>query len=189
MGAELALLAGSLMSEIISCVIAVCPTNICSQGFVKKRGIQALECSAFSWQRKELPWARLKFSKATIIRDCIRERSICLRSCYEDVVLNASEEVQIKIENIGGPVLLLYPEYDTMWPSELSAEKIMERLKEKNFTHPYEGVSYKYASHLLVPLKSRSTMMFQVERKYPEQCWKSKSDAFEKTLAFWKEIW
>ena len=189
MGAEMALLAGSLMPDLISCVTAVCPTNICSQGFVKKKGVQPLECAAFSWRGEELPWARLKFSKSAILRDSLREKGICLRSCYEDAVLNAPEEAQIKVENINGPVLLLYPEHDAMWPSELSAEKIRARLKEKNFYQPFKCVSYKYASHMLVPVKSRSTVMFRVERKYPEQCWESDMDAFEKTLAFWKEVW
>ena len=189
MGAEMALLTGSLMPDLISCVTAVCPTNICSQGFVKKKGVQPLECAAFSWRGEELPWARLKFSKSAILRDSLREKGICLRSCYEDAVLNAPEEAQIKVENINGPVLLLYPEHDAMWPSELSAQKIRARLKEKNFYHPFKCVSYKYASHMLVPVKSRSTVMFRVERKYPEQCWESDMDAFEKTLAFWKEVW
>ena len=189
MGAELALLAGSLMPELISCVTAVCPTNICGQGFVKKKGIQQLECSTFSWRGEELPWARLKLSKSAIIRDSLRERSVCLRSCYKDAVRNAPEGAQIKVENIGGPVLQLYPEYDAMWPSELSAERIKARLKEKNFAYPFKCVSYKYASHMLIPVKSRSTVMFRVERKYPEQCWESDLDAFEKTLAFWKEEW
>ena len=31
---------------------------------------------------------------------------------------------KVPVENIGGPVLPLYPEYDVMWPSELSAEQI-----------------------------------------------------------------
>ncbi len=189
MGAELALLAGSLLPEVISCVTAVCPTNICSQGFVKKKGIQQLECSAFSWRGEELHWARLKLSKAAILRDSLRERSVCLRSCYEDAVRNTPEEAQIKVENIRGPVLLIYPEHDAMWPSELSAEKIRSRLKEKNFAHPCKCVSYKFASHMLVPIKSRSTVMFRVERKYPERCWESDMDAFQKTLAFWKEVW
>ena len=189
MGAELALLAGSLMPGLISCVTAVCPTNICGQGFVKKKGIQQLECSAFSWRGEELPWARLKASRFAILRDSLRERSVCMRSCYEDAVLHAPEEAQIKVENIGGPVLLIYPERDGMWPSELSAEKIRARLKEKNFAYPCKCVSYKYASHMLIPLKSRSTVMFRVERKYPEECWESDMDAFEKTLAFWKEVW
>ncbi len=159
------------------------------QGFVKKKGIQQLECSAFSRRGKDLPWARLKVSKSAILRDSLRERSVCLRSCYEDAVRSAPEEAQIKVENISGPVLLFYPEYDAMWPSELSAEKIRARLKEKNFSHPCKCVSYKYASHMLIPLKSRSTVMFRVERKYPEQCWESDMDALEKTLAFWKEVW
>ena len=189
MGAELALLAGSLMPELISCVTAVCPTNICTQGFTKKKGVMPLECSAFSWRGEELPWARLKFSKTAILRDFLRERSVCLRSCYEDAVLHAPQDAQIRVENIGGPVLLIYPEYDAMWPSELSAAKIRSRLKEKDFSHPYKCVSFKYASHMLVPVKSRSTVMFRAERKYPEQCWESDLDAFEKTLAFWKEVW
>ncbi len=138
---------------------------------------------------KELPWARLKASKSAILRDSLREKSVCLRSCYEDAVLHAPEEAQIKVENIGGPVLLLYPEHDAMWPSELSAEKIKARLKEKNFSHPFKCVSYKYASHMLVPIRSRSKAMFQVERKHPDACRQSDMDALEKTLAFWKEVW
>lgn len=189
MGAELALLAGSLMPELVSCVTAVCPTNICGQGFAKKKGIQPLACSAFSWQGKELPWARLAFSKAAILRDSLRERSVCLRSCYEGAVLHAPEQAQIKVENIGGPVLLIYPEHDAMWPSELAAEKIAARLKEKGFAHPVKYLSYKFASHMLIPVTSRSTVMFKVERKYPAQCRENDMDAFEKTLAFWKNVW
>ena len=189
MGAELALLAGSLLRSLISCVTAVCPTNISSQGFIKKKGVQQLECSAFSWHNEELPWARLRLSKREILRDSLRERGICLRSCSEDAVRSAPEEAQIKVENIGGPVLLIYPEYDGMWPSELSAEIIGRRLKEKDFPYPVKQISYQYASHILVPIKSSSVKMFRVERKYPDKCWKSNMDAFEKTLAFWKEVW
>ena len=76
-----------------------------------------------------------------------------------------------------------------MWSSELSAEKIRARLKEKNFAHPCKCVSYKYASHMLIPIRSSSVKMFRVERKHPEQCRESDMDAFEKTLAFWKEVW
>ena len=104
-------------------------------------------------------------------------------------MLHAPEEAQIKVENISGPVLMLYPEYDAMWPSEMSAEKIRLRLKAKNFSHPCKCVSYQYASHMLIPVKSRSTAMFKLERKYPEKCWESDRDAFEKTLSFWEEAW
>ena len=102
---------------------------------------------------------------------------------------NAPKETQIKVENIGGPLLLIHPEYDGMWPSELSAEIIGRRLKENDFPYPVKQISYRYASHMLVPIKSSSVKMFRVERKYPDKCWKSNMDAFEKTLAFWKEVW
>ena len=189
MGAELALLAGSLMPGLITSVTAVCPTNICSQGFMKKKGVTPLECAAFSWRGEELPWARLKLSKAAIVRDSLRERSVCLRSCYEDAVLHAAEQAQIKVENIGGPILLLCPAHDPMWPSELSAQIILRRLREKGFAHPVKHHVYQYASHMLIPIKSRSAVMFQVERKYPEKCWQSDLDAFESTLTFWQEDW
>lgn len=188
-GAEMALAAGSLMPDMISCVVAVCPISIVCQGFIKKKGVQSLNCSSWSWREKELPWAGLRFNKANVLRDCIRERGICLRSCYKDAVLNASEEARIKVENIGGPVLLLSPEYDAMWPSEISAEQIVERLRSKEFSHPYHWQKYEYASHLLVPYKLSSAKIFSVERKHPDECMASNLDSMEKTLAFWKENW
>ncbi len=72
---------------------------------MRKKGVMPLECSAFSWRGEELPWARLKFSKAAILLDSLREKGVCLRSCYEDAVLHAPEEAQIKVEHIGGPVV------------------------------------------------------------------------------------
>ncbi len=189
MGAELALLAGGLMPETVSSVTAVCPMNICTQGFAKKGGVKPLDCSAFSWRGEDLPWARLGVSKAAVVRDCLRERGVCLRSCYEDAVLNAPEEARIPVERIGGPVLMLHPERDSMWPSEVAAELIERRLDSRGFPHPVERFSYRYASHMLIPIKSRSTAMFRVERKHPEQCWESDLDAFERTLSFWREAW
>ena len=189
MGAELALIAGSLMPELISCVTAVCPTNICGQGFVKKKGIKALERSAFSWRGRDIPWARLRVSMPEILRDSIRERGVCLRSCYEDAVQNPPEEAKIRVENIAGPLLMICPERDAMWPSEISAEKITNRLKEKEFAHPVKSLVYRYASHMLVPIETRSKRMFRVEREHPAECRQSDLDAFEKTLKFWKEEW
>ena len=177
------------MPKIISSVTAVCPMNICTQGFAKRRGVVPLDRAAFSWRGENVPWARLRFSKAAIVRDSLRERGVCLRSCYEEAVLHAPEEARIAVERIAGPVLMLHPERDAMWPSEISAEMIERRLDDKGFSYPVERFSYHYASHLLIPVKSRSTAMFRVERKHPEQCWESDMDAFERTLAFWRDAW
>ncbi len=189
MGSMLALLAGSLMPGLISSVVAVCPTNICGQGFVKKKGIAKLECSAFSWRDKDIPWAGLQLSKGAILRDSFREKSMSLRSCYLDAVQNAPEEAQIPVERIRGPILLLYPQYDAMWPSEIAAEKIAQRLKAHSFAYPVKQVGYEFASHMLIPIHTRSKAMFQVERKHPEECRKSDLDSLEQALAFWKEVW
>ncbi len=188
-GAELALLAGCLLPELISSVVAVCPMNICCQGFDGRGGIKPLEHSSWSWRGQELPWARLRSSKWEVLRDCLRERGVCLRSCYLDAVSNAPEQAHLPVERLGGPLLLLHPERDGMWPSELAAEEIEQRLKKKGFAHPVRRVAYAYASHMLVPIATRSKAMFRVEREHPEECRKSDLDALQKTLAFWKEDW
>ena len=188
-GAELALIAGSLMPELVSCVTAVCPMSICCQGFQKKTGVKPLNCSSWSWQSQELPWAKLRFSKREILRDSLRERGVCLRSCYLDAIRNAPEAAQIQAERIAGPLLLIYPERDGMWPSELAVEKLYARLQRHGFSYPVKRLSYPYASHMLIPITSRSAAMFAVEREHPAECRASDMDAFEKTLAFWKEVW
>lgn len=64
-GAELALIAGSLLTELISCVVAVCPINICCQGIQKGNGkkLGLLDCSSWSFRGRQLPRARLGFAK------------------------------------------------------------------------------------------------------------------------------
>jgi dienelactone hydrolase len=187
MGAELALIAGSLFQDLISCVVAACPINVCSQGFASGKGVTPLEDAAYSYQGKGLPFANLSFSKKRILKDMLKYREVRINSCYEDVVENAPEEARIKVENIKGPILLLSAAQDAMWPAKDAGEAIMKRLAEKKFPYTYKHYNYEYASHFLIPVKLKSARMFAIERKYPEKCWESDMDAFEKTLEFLKE--
>lgn len=62
-------------------------------------------------------------NRLRVLRDCVKTRSPCLRSCYRDAV-SAAEETRIRVENIQGAVLLLSAEDDTMWPSYEAARGI-----------------------------------------------------------------
>lgn len=186
-GAELALIAGSLFQDLISSVVAVCPINVCSQGFAQGKSITPLEEASYSYQGKGLPFAKLRFNKKRILKDMLKHREVRINSCYENVVENAPEEARIKVENIRGPVLLLSATQDAMWPAEEAGKAIMKRLEEKKFPYTYKHYNYEYASHFLIPVKLKSARMFAIERKYPEKCWKSNMDSFEKTLEFLKE--
>lgn len=59
------------------------------------------------------------------------------------------EAATIPVEKIAGPVLLLSGRADTLWPSSLLSERVVERLAAKGFAHPYEHVAYDDAGHLI----------------------------------------
>lgn len=186
-GAELALIAGSVFTDLISCVVAVCPINFCCQGIDKGKKKKLLPCSSWSYHGQELPYAHLQYSKGTMMKDIFKYREIRMRSFYENGVGNAPEEALIPVENIHGPVLLLSADQDAMWPAREVAQTMMKRLEKHGFPYVHKHYSYKYASHFLIPYKLKSVRMFAVERKYPDKCMESNMDSFEKTLAFLKE--
>ncbi|MGI8583848.1 MAG: acyl-CoA thioester hydrolase/BAAT C-terminal domain-containing protein [Chitinophagaceae bacterium] len=70
----------------------------------------------------------------------------------------AVEAAIIPVEKIKGPVVLISGKDDKMWPSYLMAEKVVDRLKNKNFRFPYEHLSYDNAGHNIVgPPRKPST--------------------------------
>ena len=72
-----------------------------------------------------------------------------------------------------------------MWPSEPAAEKVMERLRERNFSYPYQHLSYNYGSHLFVPVELSLAKFFVGDRgKYKEWSRKARMDSLTKTLEF-----
>ena len=188
MGAELALIAGSLLPGLISCVVAVSPINLVGQG-IDSRRMKLLSCSSWSFRDKELPYVKLRMRWGSIIRDLVRRRSMSVRACYKDVISHIPEKAVIKVEKITGPVLCLSARNDDMWPAAEAGDAMMERLEQKGFAWPHEHICYEYASHLLVPYKLKSARIFAIERKYPEKCMESNLDSLEKTLAFLKTAW
>ena len=121
MGAQLALLAASLIPDI-GRVAAVSPLDVCVQGLQTTPRRKLLDCSAFTWRGYDLPYCPLHMNRLRVLRDCVKTRSLCLRSCYRDAV-GAAEETRIRVENIQGAVLLLSAEDDTMWPSYEAARR------------------------------------------------------------------
>jgi len=103
---------------------------------------------------------------------------------YEEALSSFREETAIRVEDIRGDILFLYPEDDRMWPSARSVSYMEERLREKGFPHGVTSVSYEKASHILVPLSPKALRMFRIERKYPEECRQSREDAFERSVGW-----
>lgn len=187
-GAELALAAGSLLPELVNAVIAVAPMNTVCQGFVKDKGISFLPGSSWSFHGKEVPYTPYeikKFPLGQILRKSIQLRDISMYDLYLPLVQHPNPDAVIQVEKITGPILLISSKMDNMWPSELAAKQIMQRLQDCGFPYLYRHLSYDYGSHLFVPLDLPSTKFFKGDRgKNKEGGRSARMDSLTKTLEF-----
>ena len=187
-GAELALLAGSLLPEIVNAVISVAPMSTVCQGFAKEKGIVFKPQSSWSFHGKTLPYTPFeqeKFPMGHILWKSLQIKDITMCDLYEPVIQHPNPEAVIQVEKITGPILLISSKMDNMWPSELAAKKIMKRLDEQKFPYLYQHLSYDYGSHLFVPMELRSTKFFKGDRgKNKENGRNARMDSLVKTLEF-----
>lgn len=186
-GAELALTAASLLPEAVNAVVAVAPINTVCQGFAKKRGITIMPGSAWTFHGEEVPYSSFglkTFPTGQVVRKSLRAGEITMHDLYRPLVEDPAPQAAIRVEEIGGPILLISSKMDTMWPSELAAQKLTARLRERGFSHPFRHLSYDYGSHLFVPMELRMTKFFKAERAYPEESRAARMDSLEKTLEF-----
>lgn len=187
-GGELALLAASLMLEL-TCAVALSPLDhvmpgITGSGGLVSKGVSAR--SSWTWRGEPLPCAPggACLPYAGIIRRMIAEQQLDMRFVYERMLEGAPAESAIQVERINGPVLLVSPERDAMWPSDEACRRIERRLRMHG--HPWEVVrlSYGHASHIMVPMETGMLRLFREERRFPQECAASRKDAFRRTLAF-----
>lgn len=187
-GGELALLAASLMPEL-TCVVALSPLDhimpgITGTGGLASKGVS--ERSSWTWRDEPLACAPggMRLPYAGIIRRMISERQLDMRFVYERMLEDATAASAIKVERINGPVMLISPERDTMWPSDEACRRIKRRLLMHG--HPWEvaRIAYEHASHIMVPMETGMLKLFREERRFPRECAASREDAFRRTLAF-----
>lgn len=185
-GGKLALLCASLMPEI-SGVIALSPMHCLWGGMKGNKSMTSktfTTVSEFTYRGKDFPcmMAELKYWPA--IRNLILHRQFELSYMYEKPLEHFDERTAIQVENINGDILFIYAKEDLMWPSGAAVKYMVNRLKEHGFVHKVDVLEYEKASHILVPLNPSKLKMFRVERKFPEECRKSREDAFNKTISW-----
>ena len=187
-GAELALLAGSLLPGLVNAVAAVAPMSTVCQGFAKGKGIELMPGSSWSFHGREVPYTPFGYEKTpygAILWKSLRAREVTMYDLYLPMVKDPVPDAVIRAEHITGPILLISSKLDTMWPSEPAAEAIMKRLKEKNFPYLYQHLSYDYGSHLFVPMDLPMAKFFRGDRgRNREPGRKARMDSLEKTLEF-----
>ena len=187
-GAELALLAGSLLPELVNAVIAVAPMNTVCRGFAKEKGISFVPGSSWSFHGEEIPYTSYgleKFPLGHILWKSIQIRDVTMYDLYLPLVQNPEPDAVIQVEKITGPILLISSKMDNMWPSELAAKQITKRLQEHSFPYFYQHLSYDYGGHMFVPMEFGQTKLFKGDRgKNKEPGLKARMDSLVKTLEF-----
>ena len=190
-GAELALTAASLLPGVVNAVVAVAPISTVCQGFSKKRGIQILPGSSWSFHGEELPYTSFglnKFPYGQALKKSLAARELTMYDLYLPVVQKPNPEAVIQVEKITGPVLLVSSKKDAMWTSELAAKQIMERLRQHNFPYFYRHLSYDHGGHMFIPIDHWMVSLFKGDRgKNRELGRRDRMDSLSKTLEFVSE--
>jgi len=74
-----------------------------------------------------------------------------MKPMFDNVLDQATQraDTSIPVERINGPVLLISGKADALWPSFEMGERVVARLKAKNFGYPVQHLSYDAAGHMV----------------------------------------
>ena len=138
-GGELALLLGSTYPSLFRVVVANVPSSVVWPGLSDDS-----EAPAWTLDGKPLASVPGRFSQQDLK---LSGRERFLKRMKDPAAL---ERAAIPVEHIGGPLLMFSGKDDQLWPSDVFAARVVERLKARGFKHPVEHYSYENAGHMIM---------------------------------------
>ena len=138
-GGELALLLGATYPLLFRVVVANVPSNVLWPGLSDDS-----ETPAWTLKGEPLPRVPGNFTAADLT---ISGRDRFLKRLQDPTAVARAE---IQVERIGGPVLMFSGKDDQLWPSDIFAGRIVERLKSHRFRYAVEHYSYENAGHRMM---------------------------------------
>jgi dienelactone hydrolase len=187
-GGELALLSGSLYSQIRA-VVAVVPSGVIF------RGLGMLEDGSISssWSKNGLP---LPFAAGPItqkVKEDINyqtstKQPIKWVNWYLDQLSDhdSVQKATIRVENIQGPILLISGGDDQVWPSGLLSKMVINRLKQFEFPFNFSHLHYPEAGHGIVQPFYPTTERNGAVGGNPEADALAQGDSWNKIIHFLK---
>ncbi len=143
-GAELSLILGSLFPDKISSIVAVVPSS------VVYGGLSETPVNAWTYQGQPIaPFASVPKTDFTNGKGETAENPANTRDNFLKGMQNivAFEAAAIPVEKIQCPILLISGGDDKMWPSEIYANQILDRLKKKGSEIQVMHLNYPDAGH------------------------------------------
>jgi len=170
MGSVYVLLSACYYPDLISFVVAPSPLYFVFEAVDKKKCTLIKGKSAFSYKGKPIPFepsiTNMSFFRFFI--DAFKKMEPNFASVYDPLVGRATEEHIIPVERMKASVILISGKMDTLWPSTISGDMIVKRLKDKNYAYPYKHVIFEHGGHYMIPLSIGKEKAFKANRKYPE---------------------
>lgn len=155
-GGELALLLGATYPKDVGAVVGYAPSAVVWQGITFNReAYHGGPKSPWSLRGEPVPFARfarpLPTEMVRMVGSYLGRQPIVGRVFYERALKNetAVAAVEIAVEKIDGPLLLISGTDDQMWPSTRLSEMAIERLKAHDHPFPYEHLRYEGAGHMI----------------------------------------
>jgi dienelactone hydrolase len=148
-GAELALLAASLLPARAAAVVAIVPSSVAFAGIVFDGGPPSGSArSSWTWRGHPVPF--VPYDEA--VPPQFTERGVRTRPLYAAALASRStpDEGAIAVEQIVGPVLLLSGSDDQMWPSAEMGDALEARMAGGGKADQVEHVVYQEAGHVLL---------------------------------------
>jgi dienelactone hydrolase/uncharacterized protein (DUF2141 family) len=111
-----------------------------------------------------------------------------MKPMFDNVLDQATQrdETNIPVESINGPVLLVSGKADALWPSFEMGERVVARLKEKNFKHQVQHLSYDAAGHMVFAGDPSSANAASMARAPVSEMLGGTGEA---NMAAWKDNW
>lgn len=110
-----------------------------------------------------------------------------MKPMFDDALATETrKEVDIPVERIRAPILLISGKDDALWPSYAMGEAIVKRLADANFSYTYEHFGYEGAGHMVFMGDPSSAAAQSMARTPPNAMLGGTAEA---GLAAWTENW
>lgn len=110
-----------------------------------------------------------------------------MKPMFDDALATETrKEVDIPVERIRAPILLISGKEDALWPSYAMGEAIVKRLADANFAYSYEHLGYEGAGHMVFMGDPSGAAAQSMARTPPNPMMGGTGEA---GLAAWTENW